>query len=78
MRQEGSSPKDAGDCVSGPWCKYHSAPVALIASWENQALQGNWPFTPHSPQHLKEALLIRAAFLGTNNGEARGFFEVEL
>lgn len=77
-RQEGSSPGDARGGASGPWCKSHSAPAASVDPQENQATQGAWPFTPHSPRHLKEALFIGVAFLGTDNIEARSCFEVEL
>lgn len=69
---------DARGGASGPWCKSHSAPAASVDPQENQATQGAWPFTPHSPRHLKEALFIGVAFLGTDNIEARSCFEVEL
>lgn len=80
-----SGPKAGRRCLQGPWaalsgprCRFCSAPVVSSARLENGATQGTWPLAHHSPQLLEEALFIRAAFLGTNASEARSGLEVEL
>lgn len=44
---------------------------------EHRTPRGTWPLAHHSPPRWKEALFIRAAFLGTNTSEARSGLEVE-
>lgn len=72
-------------CPQGPWAARlvlgaGSAQHLLsqVLPKENRATQGTWPLAHHSPQPWKEALVIGAAFLGTNTSEARSGLEVEL